>query len=99
MHHVRVISFLLLGSYLDHVVDPEDGDGRLRGELEALDLAHGRLKDARLPVVPDDAIDEIQTVPRERPQQTTKFARKLSLVPFLLVTRTLNSRVSHSALI
>ena len=96
VHHVRVVSFLLLGSYLDHVVDPEDGDGRLRGKLEALDLAHGRLKDARLLVVPDNTVDEIQTIPRERSAPTinvnnrAEFARKLSHSSFLAAS-TLNS--------
>ena len=52
----------LLGLQLDEVVNPEDGDGRLRRELEALDLGDGGLEDAGFLVVPDDALVEVQAV-------------------------------------
>ena len=44
---------LLLGGELDHVVDAQHGDGRLRGELDHLDLGERRLDDARRKVVLD----------------------------------------------
>ncbi len=44
---------LLLPVQRDHVVDAEDGDRRLRRELQDLHLAQGRLQHASLHVVPD----------------------------------------------
>lgn len=77
VHHVRVIAFFLLRGDLDHVVNPEDRDGSFGGKLEALDLAHGRLKDARLLVVPHSAINEIQAIPDTRDRE-----RCLTLLPY-----------------
>ena len=50
----------LLGRQLDHVVDPEDGDGGLGGELERLDLGDGGLEHAGLLVVPHQPLVQVQ---------------------------------------
>ncbi len=52
-----------LGVEGDQVVDAEDRDGCLRGELYGLDLAHGRLEHTGLEVVLHLALIEIQTTP------------------------------------
>lgn len=46
---------------LDHIIDPQDRDGRLRGELEALDLVHGGFEHAALEVVGHHALHQIQS--------------------------------------
>ena len=50
----------LLRLQLDAVIDPEDGDGGLGGELELLHLGERRLEDAVLPVVAHDALHQVQ---------------------------------------
>ena len=49
-----------LGVQLDEVVDAEDGDCGLRGELEALDLWNRRLENAGLAVVADHAVGQVE---------------------------------------
>ena len=39
---LRLLLLRLLGRELDHVVDAQHGDGRLRRELDHLDLGEGR---------------------------------------------------------
>lgn len=51
---------------LDHVVNAEDGNGSLRGELDALNLANGRLQHTGLAVVPHYALGQVKTNPRWR---------------------------------
>ena len=62
-----VVSTALLGlrREFDHVVDSEDGDGGLGGELEALHFGNGGLQDAGLFVITHDAFEEIQAHPLE----------------------------------
>mmetsp|Transcript_6829 Transcript_6829/g.27919 ORF Transcript_6829/g.27919 Transcript_6829/m.27919 type:complete len:430 (+) Transcript_6829:71-1360(+) len=47
------------------VVYTQDGDRRLRGELNGLDLRHGRLEHALLEIVANDAVHQVEPVPRE----------------------------------
>ena len=54
---------LLLGRQLDHVVDSQNGDGRLGGELQALDLGHGRLEYASGAIVANLSLHQVETVP------------------------------------
>lgn len=54
---------LLLWEGLDEVVDAEDGDGGLRGHLQALGFDHGGLVHAGLAVVSGLAVDEVQANP------------------------------------
>lgn len=58
---VRVLLFRV---ELDHVVDSEDGDRGLRGELERFDLGNGRLEHPGLLVVDHLALVEIQAHPK-----------------------------------
>lgn len=60
---VRLAALLGLGEELDEVVDAQDGDGRLRGELQAFGLHHGGLVHARLLVVSGLAVQQVQTDP------------------------------------
>ena len=64
-HSSRVVpSFLfLLRGHLDEVVDPQDGNGGLRGKLEALDLAYGWLQHPCLYVIPHDPVLQVQSHP------------------------------------
>ena len=57
----------------DHVVDAQNSDGRLRGELQALDFGDGRFEDARLFAVPHDPFVEIKTNPENRKFTYTYF--------------------------
>ena len=50
---LRLLLLRLLGRELDHVVDAQHGDGRLRRELDHLDLGERGLDDARGEVVLD----------------------------------------------
>ena len=50
----------LLWLQLDHVVDPQDGDGGPCGKLQGLDVRDGGLKDAGLLVVPDHPLVEVE---------------------------------------
>ena len=50
----------LLRLQLDHVVDPQDCDGGLCGELQGLDLGDGGLEHTSLLVVPNHPFIEIQ---------------------------------------
>ena len=61
--HVARVVFLLLGSYLDEVIDSEDGYGSLGSKLETLYLTHGRLQDACPLVVPHSLSKQVQTNP------------------------------------
>ena len=54
---------VILGDELDHVVDAQNGDGRLRGKLQRLHLGHGRLEHTGLPVVTHDAGHQVQAEP------------------------------------
>ena len=45
---------------LDEVVDAENGDGSLGGELQTLDLGDCRLENAGLAVVADDAVGQVE---------------------------------------
>lgn len=59
-----VAAGLLLGFVeFDQIVNAEDGDGGFGGELEALHLAHQRLQHARILVVPNLSIFQIQSGP------------------------------------
>lgn len=57
------LTLLLLSHQFDHVVNSQDGNGRLRGELETLDFGNGGFQDASFLVVTDDTFVEIQTNP------------------------------------
>jgi len=48
---VSLLLLLVLGGELDHVVDAQHGDGRLRGKLDHLHLGERRLDDPRRQVV------------------------------------------------
>lgn len=60
---VRGPTLLLVREELDEVVDAEDGDGGLGGELQALGLHHGGLVHARLLVISRLPVDQVQTDP------------------------------------
>lgn len=67
LHRFLVAAALLrLREQLDHVVDTQDGDGRLSGKLETLCLHHGGLVHASLAVVSGLAVDQVQTDPVRR---------------------------------
>lgn len=53
-----------LGVQLDEVIDTQDGDGGLSGELETFDLADGGFKDAASFVVSYHSLDQIKTNPK-----------------------------------
>lgn len=53
--------FALLGDQLDHIIDPEDGDGSLSGEFERVDLGDHGLEHSRSQVVPALALQQVQT--------------------------------------
>lgn len=53
----------LFGVEPNHVVDAENGDRRLGGELQRLDLGDFWLQDSGISVVDDDTLVEIQTDP------------------------------------
>jgi len=57
---------LFVGDQFDEIVDSKNCDGRFGGEFEALDLADGGFEDSRLEIVPDDALDKIESDPLER---------------------------------
>lgn len=60
---VRLPALLLLGEQFNEVVDAEDGDGGLGGELEALCFDHGGLVHASLTVISGLAVHQVQTNP------------------------------------
>ena len=63
-----LITLLLLGLLrvkLDQVVDAQDGERRLGGELDALELGKRRLEHALAEVVLQLALDEVEAVTRE----------------------------------
>ena len=62
----------------DHVVDAQDGDGSLRRKLQTLYLRYRRLEDARLLVVPDDALVQVKADPETKVgcQRREAVARK-----------------------
>ena len=55
---VCVLVFLLWSQF-DHVINPEDGDGRLCGKLEAFQLADGWLKNTGLLAISDGPLDQV----------------------------------------
>lgn len=59
---VSIVLGLLLRVQLDHRVDTHDGDARLDGTLQLLDLAHAGLEHAGLDGVVDAALHQVETV-------------------------------------
>lgn len=60
---VRLPAFLRLGVQFDEIVNTEDGDGGLCGELEALCFNHGGFVYTSLAVVSGLAVYQVQTNP------------------------------------
>ena len=59
---VTLLALLLL-LQLDHVINSENCNGSLSGELETLNLGHDWLKDASSAVISDLALKQVQTKP------------------------------------
>ena len=59
---MRILLRLLLRIQLDHGIDPHDGDARLDGTLELLDLAHAGLENASLERVMDATAGQVKAV-------------------------------------
>ena len=58
--------FLVLGKHLYHVVDAENGDGRLGCKFQTLHFRNCRLQNASLFVVTDTSICEIEANPAHK---------------------------------
>jgi len=58
------VAVSLLGVETNHIVDAQNGDGRFGGELQRLDLGDGWLKDARLQIVFNCSLVQVQAHPR-----------------------------------
>ena len=59
-----------LGVELDEVINTQDGDGGLGGELETFDLADGGFKNATSFVVSYHSLDQVKTNPKNTNETT-----------------------------